>query len=249
MSGLWKPFVKDWNSTLLRRPQNVLSTYLASQSASWFALFSVMSSLSVGIFPPELAVGWMTSKLTRKFRQPVNVGMAAAVIKVAPALSELKVTPLMTGFVADKKFSEDVAAKRATMEEKLPFLKPGIAAGVKGAAWLQGPVDTYGLALFLSGKATGVATLVGVTLLVKQGVDVTSVLETYGLVGDAAEGAAGKIGALAAAAGCNAFLTPLHFILAVYGTKAQERCVCLADKRTNVRSAHFFSYLLTLNFH
>jgi len=193
----------------------------ASQSCTWLALFSGMSHLSTGIFPAELAVGWMASKLTRKFRQPLNIGLAAGLIKVAPRLSDLKVTPLVTGFVADKKFNEEAAAKRAKLETQYPFLKPGIDAAAKAATWLQGPVDQYGLALFLTGKFTGVATLLGVTVLVREGMDVGSVLESYGLAGEVS--ASSKVGALAAAAGCNSLLTPMHFLLAVYGTQAQER--------------------------
>ena len=48
-------------------------------------------------FPPELAVGWMAARLSRRLRMPLNVAIAAGAVRVAPALSDLTVTPLLTG--------------------------------------------------------------------------------------------------------------------------------------------------------
>mmetsp|Transcript_65940 Transcript_65940/g.148826 ORF Transcript_65940/g.148826 Transcript_65940/m.148826 type:complete len:311 (+) Transcript_65940:725-1657(+) len=115
-------------------------------------------------------------------------------------------------------------AKRAKLEESAPWAKPGIEAAVRGAKWLQGPVDKYGLALYLSGRATGAFTLVAVTAAVQQGMDIEAVLQSWGFANGAAGGGVGSVvGSLATAALLNAAFTPLHFAVAVYGTKAQER--------------------------
>ena len=52
----WARFVKDWNATLLRRPQTVVSTFLASQSSTWMVLYGgVTYVLPAGLLAPELA--------------------------------------------------------------------------------------------------------------------------------------------------------------------------------------------------
>jgi len=148
----WKRFVVDWNSTLNRAPQNVVSTFLFTQSSTWLLLFKSLSASSLAAsLPPELAVGWLAARLTKKFRQPVNVALGAAVVQVAPSVADLKVTPLLTGAVSSPELATQVSEKRAQLEKAFPFLKPGIAGAVSAGQWLQGPVDKYGLALYLSG--------------------------------------------------------------------------------------------------
>ena len=148
----WKRFVVDWNSTLNRAPQNVVSTFLFTQSGTWLVLFKALSASSLAAsLPPELAVGWLAARLTKKFRQPVNVALGAAVVQVAPSVAELKVTPLLTGAVSSPELASQMSEKRAQLENALPILKPGIAGAVSAGQWLQGQVDKYGLALYLSG--------------------------------------------------------------------------------------------------
>lgn len=101
----------------------------------------------------------------------------------------------------------------------MPALKPVFSAGAAAAAWLEGPVDRYGLALFLSGKATGLATVAGATLAVRQGFDVQAALASWGL----AEAVGSSMATLAGAAALNAVCVPLHFAAAVYGVQAQEK--------------------------
>jgi len=73
-------------------------------------------------------------------------------------------------------------------------------------------VDKYGLALYLSGRLTGLATLLGVTAGVRAGVDVPSALASVGLDPGGLTGIGAAVAALAAASAANTLLTPLHFL-------------------------------------
>jgi hypothetical protein len=76
-----------------------------------------------------------------------------------------------------------------------------------------------------SSRTSGLATLLGVSGVVKLGVDIPALLAEWGL-GDGAAGAAlvgGTVASLAAASAANALCVPLHFGAAVYGTQLQER--------------------------
>jgi hypothetical protein len=215
----WARFVKDWNATLLRRPQTVVSTFLASQSSTWMVLYGgVTYVLPAGLLAPELAVGWMASRLTRKFRQPLNFALSAAIVRVVPAVSELKVTALITGVAPDKQARDQWQRARARVVERLPFMDTVFNKGRQGLEWLNGPVDKYGLAFYLAGKVTSLSTLLATAAVVRQGVDVVALLAGWGLTGEFSDALAN----LAGSGAMNVAFTPAHFGLAVYGTHAQE---------------------------
>jgi len=218
--GRWSNFASNWNSTLARRPQEALATYLAAQSSTWLTLYTALSlSGAALLFPPELAAGWMVARLTKKLRQPVNIALAVAAVRYVPALSEVKVSPLVTGFVADEQAREALHAKRMEMEKKMPAMRPVMDGLSKGAAYLQGPVDKYGLSLFLSGKVSSLGTIGISTALISNGVDLQSTLAEWGIHGGLGEVA----GTLAGSAVLNTFLTPIHFLGCVHGIPYLEK--------------------------
>mmetsp|Transcript_27405 Transcript_27405/g.49418 ORF Transcript_27405/g.49418 Transcript_27405/m.49418 type:complete len:376 (-) Transcript_27405:49-1176(-) len=218
--GRWSKFASNWNTTLARRPQEAMATYLAAQSSTWLTLYTALSlSGAALLFPPELAAGWMVARLTKKLRQPANIALAAVAVRYVPALSEVKVSPLVTGFVADKKTREVWHAKRMEMEKNLPAVRPVMDGISKGAAYLQGPVDKYGLSLFFSGKVSSIGTIGISTALISNGVDLQSILAEWGIDG----GLGDVAGTLAGAAVLNAFLTPVHFLACVHGNEYLEK--------------------------
>jgi hypothetical protein len=79
----------------------------------------------------ELAVGWTAARFSKKIRMPLNFALAAAAVKVLPALSEVKVTPLLTGVVdpveSNKRWLE-VRAALETSEDGVerPWVKTGL---------------------------------------------------------------------------------------------------------------------------
>lgn len=61
MSGkvsLWKAFASTWNATIQRRPQNVIGSFMASQTVTVFALFGGITATGIR-FPAEIAVPTM----------------------------------------------------------------------------------------------------------------------------------------------------------------------------------------------
>ena len=212
--------------TLQRRPTNVIAGYLSSQSLTWGTLYTGLAASAV-VFPPELAVGWMAARLTRRMRMPINVAIAAGAVRVAPALSALTVTPLLTGLQPGDAKALDAKwmSTRAYLEGTQPVgahrdTMRGVMDRIEGfGRWVQGPVDQYGLALFLSGKVSWLATLLTVSVATRHGLDIQPTLVWLGM---GADGLQSSMGCLAAAAGMNIAFTPAHFYLAVKGAQAQE---------------------------
>lgn len=165
--------------------------------------------------PPELALGWAAARFSRKLRQPANIVMAAGMTRVFPAVSELKVSPLVTGITADSKLNDAMAAFRTRLTTH-PSLSLGQQQAVEGGidrvyrfgSWLQGPVDQYGLAWILSGKVTWIMTFCAVSGAARHGMDLSGMLASWGLTGDFQ----GSVGAIAAAAGVSKLGQPCLWI-------------------------------------
>lgn len=137
-------------------------------------------------------------------------------VRACPSLGEVKVTPLVTGFVMGDKDKRTISKQ---IDETVPAAKPVIDAVSRGAKWLEGPIDKYGLSYYLASRASGLATIGISSYLVHRGVDVGTHLSDWG-VGPALGEAAGTA---AAAAVCNVGCVPLHFYAAVYGVRGLER--------------------------
>jgi len=179
---------------------------------------------------PELAIGWLVSRGMSKLRQPVNLAMAAAVQKVFPILSEVKVTALVGAITPPPEvkqigidFQESIEARKAALRErgggksavadvadKAGAMANKVGEGAMAMAdKLQGPVDKYGAALFLSSKVTSIGTFCTAAACVHYGVDVASLMAYIGAP-DALNGAGAGMSCMAAAVLVNTFLLPGH---------------------------------------
>ena len=221
-----------WNDTIARQPQMVIAAYVGSTMASWIALLggiTIAGSLApAALSSPALACGVLASRITRKVRQPVNLGLAAVMVGTVPALSEMKLTPLITGFAGDKESTELLASRRTWLEThpalgepQRRWVRSSIAGLESGWNWLQGPVDRYGLAFFISGKVTSLATVGLVALAASRGVDISAALTDWGFSASL-QGAAGTA---AGAAVLNTLIFPQHMFNAIAGTLFLERRV------------------------
>ena len=110
-------WIKNFNTTLSASPQTSLGTFLLTRNVSWYTFAALYSYSGMFSFLPELAVGYLFTKCTTKFRyylfripksvlissfitnslylqlnrirQPVNVGLAAILAKAFPTLTEI----------------------------------------------------------------------------------------------------------------------------------------------------------------
>mmetsp|Transcript_13136 Transcript_13136/g.27135 ORF Transcript_13136/g.27135 Transcript_13136/m.27135 type:complete len:369 (-) Transcript_13136:32-1138(-) len=219
----WATFARDWNTSLSLHPQDTVVSLLAAQSTTWVALFaslSVVTSSNLGVvLSPDLAAGFLVARLTKKIRQPANIALAAGLARVFPGLSDVKVTPLVTGFVGNDAARRELESSKQKIETAIPVMKKIFDAGSRGAAWLAGPIDKYGLSFYLSGRITGLATVGLSTYMISCGIDMESVLSSWGISKELGS----AVGTVAAASIGNTLFTPVHFIAAVYGVRSMER--------------------------
>lgn len=158
---------------------------------------------------PELGVAYLLTKCTKNFRQILNVALAPVLSHTFPALQSIKASAL---FGALPPLSSSQSGSHE--ENALPPSKL-----LRAAHWIAGPFDKYGFGYYLASKVTRVASIGGVTLLLKCGVDVSTVM-TYIGIGDTVQGAAGAMGL---ASLLNVVILPVHLAAMSYGLPVINR--------------------------
>ncbi|CAE8617953.1 unnamed protein product [Polarella glacialis] len=216
-TGRWDLWCDHWNAVLSRRPLATVVFWNASCTLTWASVFGALSSSPTAtalLASPDYAVGWLLMRATVKFRQPVNLGLAAVVSKLLPGLSMMKVSPLLA-FVTPDAESRNALTSLRRWAFRLPFLGAGgrrllrrfLRRSSDFVSWAQGPIDRYGLSYFLAAKVTSLTTLCGGTIAAMQGLDVSASLTWLGLSSELQKDA----GLFACAAALNVPLAPLHF--------------------------------------
>jgi hypothetical protein len=212
------PWIRSWNSTVAAHPINVIATFGFTQSCTTLGLFTLLNTFAA--FPPELAVGYVVAKLSKKFRQPLNFFIAAGVAKVLPQLTLMKISPLIfflpTELTGTKKKDDATTADTPTLNKagrkrvyksSAQEKEGGESIVIKGMKYLQGPIDKYGMAYYLTTKATAIATVGTAAAATSYGIDLVDVLSGIGMSNDMVTG----MGGLAGAALANTLFLPLHF--------------------------------------
>lgn len=184
--------------------------FLGIRNVTWYGLvFLISQTMPVG---PELGIAYMITKFTGKFRQPINVGLAAGISEAIPSFRHVKASALFGSFSS----ADSVKTDPSSSIEKL-------------ANWISGPVDKYGrkrfhksrisLTVILSGfsfyiasKVSLFSSVAGIATLIRCGIDVSSVLTTLG-INDTLQETAGAMGASTL---INVLLLPVHLGIMTY---------------------------------
>lgn len=229
LKGRWETFSDKWNETLTRRPMPMVIFFSGAVTLTWAAIFGALScSAAAGstLAAPELAVGWLVMRVTSRLRMPVNAAAAALVSGLCPALSSLRISPLLAAFAGSAE-ADDAARRARRSLERSPSLSPRVRrllrrcfrAFGRWAQWAEGPIDRYGLSYYVVAKTTGVLTFCGATVAAMHGLDVPGALSRWGLSGELQADA----GLFACAAAINVPCAPLHFLGAVGAVDKLER--------------------------
>lgn len=179
------------------------------------------------IFPPELAAGWMCARLTTKFQRPITVGLAAVWVQLMPSISQMKVSPLVTGLAADKQTKQNLRKHRQKLEQSIPQIKPLLEKATRAGKWLQGPIDQYGLAMYLSGRLSFISVMTISSYGIYQGMDIQSILSNWGIQQEIG----GALGTIAISSAMNVIFIPIHFYSVVIGVQTMEHIAHLVQQQ------------------
>lgn len=151
--------------------------------------------LAAGVVPPpELAPAFVVNAALRRARFPVVVAASAALVRLHPALAQVRLSSLLGGTVTA---FFGAAAPAPAPAPGPPTLGARVATALRwanpfnptsGAAMLM---DRYGLAYVLCARGASTLSLVGVAAALRYGVDVSALLAMLGLEGDGAAKASG----------------------------------------------------------
>lgn len=187
---LW---IRDVNDVVEKYPMKSIVVFSVMQYAAFFALGGIYGFFFN--FGPDLGVAYLIAKTTGKFRQPINIAGAAFVSKLFPMLSCIKVAPLLGVMPGDA--NKDPSTLKGL--EKLNY-------------YIAKPINKYGFAYYITARTLSWFTLLGTTLALKSGVDISGILDSIGISESLQEGGS----ALGAAAGTTIFLVPMYFKLLPY---------------------------------
>lgn len=222
-------FCDSWNEKLTQHPIPMVIFFRGIGTLTWAPIFCVLSMSTSArslLAAPEYAVAWLVVSTTFKLRQPLNAILAATLSRMVPAVSKLKVSPLLAFFATDRRTREAIDEVRKSIETSAQLskwtqdmLKGSFRSGASAIRWVEGPIDKYGFAYFLAGKATSISLLGGATVAMTYGLDVPGVLSQLGLSGDLQD----EAGLLACCSVLNVALTPIHFCGTVNGIQYLEQ--------------------------
>jgi hypothetical protein len=220
--------IAKFNAVISEHPLTMFWTFLGSRMVSWYAIQQTLSATGI-LCGSELAVGFLLARITSKFRQPLNVLIAAGIMKAAPIMSTVHVSPLLTGMAGDQlqtEVSRSIADTDWSQSKKERALSR-LATFDRGMKWVQGPIDKYGASFYIASKITTLALIVGSAQAIASGFDVTAQLAEWGVSDSIQDG----FGSMAGAVLLNSVLLPAHVVVAVDGSVRIGKAVDDMDRR------------------
>ena len=183
-------YIKKFNQSISENVMVTVPLFLSVRNATWYCMVFVISqTVSVG---PELGIAYMLTKVTAKFRQPVNVALAAAISSHFPVLRNVKASALFGALPTN------------------PSDNPSTLGKV--AQWISAPLDKYGFSYYLASKVSRFSSITGLTVSIMCGVDLSEALSSLG-IGDSIQDTAGAMGA---ATLINVIILPVHLLFMTY---------------------------------
>ena len=162
-----------------------------------FATFGLLESSA------SMAMGYLVSRATAKFRQPLAMGMAVALSRMFPVLTRFNASALLGAVMPNA--------------PNLPNNSPPSAVGrafAKLSAGLFGVTDRYAVSYIVSTKALTITTTLAATAALNHGFDTGPWLEWLEWLG-VGETAQTVGGSMVAAGIINGLLLPVHGFVAI----------------------------------
>ena len=204
--GIVWPVVQRLNDTVERYPAHSFIAHISSSLATFGVAYTGLHA--IGFEAPALAVAGILNRLTKKFRTPVDVTLAAALTHAVPSANALKLGPLLALPVQP---SAGDMANTSKLEKWL----------LERLQWAQGPVNTYGGPYMLVHWLTGLSSVAVLTAGVHYGLDVTRILSALPFVSlsEASMQSASDTASCVAGAMCvNTLTLPVRlYALSIYG--------------------------------
>lgn len=186
--------IEMFNSSITQNPQVFSISFLAIRYISWSLLFGTFE-LFGGVGSPELAFGYMFTKVTGKFRQPANIALAPILSHLFPVLPKVKVSALMGIF-------SDSPPNPHQQKNWMTKLHDSMAQNC----------DRYGFSLYLAAKINVVLQVCVSSMMIGYGVDLAAILGAVGI----SEAVQAGAGSMAAATLTNFVFIPFHMKLTTF---------------------------------
>ena len=209
------PVVERLNSTLEQYPAYSFAAHIGSSLGTFGIACACLQG--AGFEAPSLAVAGIVSRLTKRFRTPLDMSIAATLAHSMPWSNQLKLGPLLA------------APMQAAAQQQSQQTGDGLPARLERGmlsftAWAQGPVNSYGGPYMFVHWCTGLLTVSMTTAAVHHGLDITAVLSSVPYLAfdeSSVQFVSGQASCVAGAMLFNTLSLPVRlYLLSLYGKPA-----------------------------
>lgn len=165
------PAVERLNHTVEEFPLSASTLHLSASLGVFSLAYTALAA--VHFDAPALAVAGIVARLTKKFRTPVDISLAAMLSNSIPSANLLRLGPLL-GVVkfAPVKHEEPSESKPAAVR----MVEEAEARIHQAINWAEGPINKYGGAYMMVHWMTGLTVVSTTCLAVHHGLDIMSVV-------------------------------------------------------------------------
>jgi hypothetical protein len=175
--------IQRLNQTLEEYPLSASALHVTTSLGTFGLAYTALAA--VHFDAPALAVAGIVSRLTKKFRTPVDLSLAAVLSHAVPWTNTLKLGPLLGVVKVTPGASDGTSSKLDTKQEG------GLEARVSRlASWAEGPINQYGGPYMMVHWASGLTLVGATTYCVQNGLDIMALLSHLPFVSSAADGTA-----------------------------------------------------------
>ncbi|GLD91913.1 hypothetical protein PINS_up000446 [Pythium insidiosum] len=152
------------NNAIRSHPGETIAVLFASDIGCIGAMYGLLTLTGIE-FSPEFALAFAASRPFRRIRLPLDLAAAAAVAKVFPVFSKVRLSELIPR--RESMFASTESGSSSMM--------------AKSADKVFNVIDSYGAAYMMGSRLMGVSVVSLLYVLIKQGVDVMPLLAQLGV--------------------------------------------------------------------
>lgn len=187
LDGRYGEWVRSFNMATRTHPTALLAAMMGTEMAMLGSVYTVLS-LAESVIPGDLAVAYMLNRIVKRVRMPADLAVTAGLSWAFPTytrarLSRVLSKPFAQLALARADRSSLSSSPTAAPERRSTFMGIDAQGNVQNK-WLKpvaGVMDRYGVLYAAGARLCGVASTLTLYALLRNGMDVQSVLDTMGV--------------------------------------------------------------------
>ncbi len=186
LDGRYGEWVREFNMATRTHPTALLAAMMGTEMAMLGSVYTVLS-LAESVIPGDLAVAYMLNRIVKRVRMPADLAVTAGLSWAFPTYTRARLSRVLSKPFAQLALARADRSSLSSSPDAAPAARStfmGIdAQGNVQNKWLKpvaGVMDRYGVLYAAGARLCGVASTLTLYALLRNGLDVQSVLDTMG---------------------------------------------------------------------